>query len=103
MNSYKFKRLRGVDDLQNTYAFVGNSQGDSFCSNDVKEGLSQGDWASFTFEGIDKTDQEAIYKESLRRQRENEVYIFKLKEEGRFEEPYDLVIHFKPYSLFDNL
>lgn len=75
---------KGIDDLQNIYAFKGNSQGDESCSNEILDYLASKGWMSFHFDKIDKTNQEAIYEESLRRQKANEIYIQKCKTDGTY-------------------
>lgn len=101
MNTYIIKRKKGIDDLQNIYAWTGNSQGDESFTNDIGEGLASNGWMSYRFKDIDILDQEAINKESIRRQKANEEYIKKLKEEGYYGEEFDVVFHIQPNPIFD--
>lgn len=101
MNTYTIKRKKGIDDLQNIYAWTGNSQGDESFTNDIGEGLASNGWMSYRFKDIDILDQEAINKESIRRQKANEEYIKKLKEEGHYGEEFDVVFHIQSNPIFD--
>lgn len=93
LKEYKYttKHKKGITDLLNIYAFLGNSQGDTSATNDVLEYKAAKGWLSFAFgKNIDCNDQEAINKESERRQKENEITISKLKESGEYGKEYEL-------------
>lgn len=60
--------------------------------NEVTDYLSSEGWVSFNFQNIDPTDQLAIYQESARRVRENNKYIFQLKQERRYGQEYFVFI-----------
>lgn len=98
MHTYKIKAYKGVNDLQNIYAWTGGSQGDESFTNNVKENH---EWMIYNFKDIDKNDQEAINIESARRKEENENYIQKLKEIGKYKEEYEINIHMMHNPLFD--
>jgi len=102
MESIELKKKRGQDDLLSLVAFKGNSQGDEFATNDVKEANAYGNWCSYRFDDdVDRNDQESINKEVERRRKWNEEYIQKLKDEGRYLEEYTTTIHFKSNPIFD--
>lgn len=92
ITNYTIKNRRGIDDLECEYAFRGNSQGDDSVSNEISDYLGSDSWMSFGFKNIDKTDQEAIYKESARIKAKNLAYIKELKESGKYGEEYDITI-----------
>lgn len=100
--TYTLKRLRGVHDLKNIYAWTGNSQGDEFATNDSAKGMARGGWASYRFLDIDVSDQNAINAESERRQRDNDEYIKELKEKGEYMKEYEIKVHLKHNSIFDS-
>lgn len=104
-HNFTQKLRRGIDDLINTYAFHGNSQGDTFVTNSVEEYKAAEGWLSFMFNPeIDKFDQEAINREIERRKQLNASYIDKLKEEGKYEEEYEYstTLYVRPNLTFDN-
>jgi hypothetical protein len=103
MKEYKIKQKRGIDDLQNIYAWVGNSQGDESHTNIIEVGLASDGWMSYMFKNINFLDQNAINIESARRKQANEDYIKKLKEEGKFGQEYELSLHIKENPLFDRV
>jgi hypothetical protein len=74
---------KGINDLQNEYAFRGNSQGDDSCSNEISDYLASGGWMSFHFP-VPIDDQRAIYEESERRKAANEKYIRQCKNDGTY-------------------
>lgn len=78
-----FSGKKGIDDLQNEYAFRGNSQGDESCSNEISDYLASGGWMSFHFP-VPIDDQRAIYEESKRRKAANEKYIRQCKKDGTY-------------------
>lgn len=95
--------FKGKTDLLNIYAFRGNSQGDESHSNEIIDYKTSDGWMSFHFEGIDKTNQEAIYIESLRRQKLNAEYIEKCKSDGTFGERLpDIEMQLTNFPLFDD-
>jgi len=96
------KRKLGIDDLLCEFAFQGNSQGDTTATNEISEYIASKGWLSVTrgFEDI-MLDQEAIYKESLRRYEVNIAYIEKLKAEGKYGEEYEIDINLHPHPEFD--
>jgi hypothetical protein len=102
-DSYTIKRRKGIDDLQNIYAWAGNSQGDESCTNDTKVGLASEGWMSYHFNNIDMYDQEAINKESIRRREANDKYIQELKDKGEYGAYFDISIHVKHNPLFDRV
>jgi len=103
---YNIKRKirKGIDDLKNIYAFLGNSQGDESYSNEIKDYEASEGWMSFVFEGVDPTDQQAIYDESARRKKENDDYIADLIVKGEYgkEWEHSITMHLKPNPLFDH-
>lgn len=101
ITEYKLKGYRGVDDLLSEYAFRGNSQGDESASNEISDYISSKGWMSFMFGDIDKTNQEAIYKEVERRKQQNLDYIDKLVREGRYKEEYEITISLAHNPIFD--
>lgn len=98
IKEYKFKYQRGIDDLQNIFAWSPSSQRDEHYTNDVNE---DHDWQIYNFKDIDPTNQEAINIESARRNEENQNYIKQLRKEERFGEEYIMNIHIKENPLFD--
>lgn len=101
--TYTFKRKKGIDDLKNIYAFVGNSQGDDSKSNEIRDYISAKGWMSFIFGNeIDKTNQEAIYEESQRRILWNTAYVDQLLREGGFGEEYEISIELVHNPIFDD-
>lgn len=107
LKEYKYttKHKKGITDLIPIYAFVGNSQGDTSATNSVEEYKSSNGWLSYAFDkSIDCNDQEAINKESLRRQKENEITIKELKDSGEYGKEYEstitILINNRPF--FDN-
>jgi hypothetical protein len=107
LKEYKYttKHKKGITDLINIYAFLGNSQGDTSATNSVEEYKAAKGWLSYAFDkSIDCNDQEAINKESLRRQKENEITINKLKESGEYSQEYEstITILMGNRPLFDN-
>lgn len=102
MNTYTFKGKRGIDDLQNIYAWTGGSQGDEGFTNKIEVGLASNGWMIYRFKDIDITDQNAIYEESIRRLKANITYIRKLIEEGHYGEEFEMNMHIKPNPIFDN-
>lgn len=88
---YTTKHKKGITDLLNTYAFVGSSQGDTSQTNNVQDYIDSKGWLSFAFDNsIDRYNQEAINKESERRQKENEITINKLKQSGEYGQEYEV-------------
>lgn len=98
---YKFKRHRGIDDLQSIYAFNGNSQGDESHSSQIADYIASQGWMSFDFTGIDKTDQEAINAESARIDKANKEYIDQLYKEGKYGEEYEISVEMVHNPLLD--
>jgi hypothetical protein len=98
---YTIKGKRGIDDLKGIYAFVGNSQGDTSESNEISDYIASRGWMSFIFDGIDITNQEAIYQESGRRLKDNLDYIEGLHREGRFGEEFESTISLVHNPLYD--
>jgi len=93
LKEYKYitKHKKGITDLLNIYAFLGNSQGDTSETNSIEQYKAAKGWLSYAFDkDIDCNDQEAINKESERRQKENEITINKLKESGEYGEEYEV-------------
>lgn len=93
---------KGIDDLLQTHAFIGNSQGDETKTNNISEYLNSGGWLSYVFKDIDITDQEAIYRESAKRAYENKKYIKKLKDENSYEELYPITLEFQYNEKLDS-
>lgn len=102
MNTYTFKGKKGIDDLQNIYAWRGNSQGDESYTNLISVGLASDGWMSYHFKDIPINDQDAINQESARRKKANDDYIAKLKEEGKYGEEFTVTFHVKPNAIFDH-
>jgi len=95
LKEYKYttKHRKGITDLINIYAFLGNSQGDTSATNSIEEYKAAKGWLSYAFdESIDCNDQEAIDKESLRRQEQNEITIKELKDSGEYGKEYENTI-----------
>ena len=92
----------GIDDLKTEYAFHGNSQGDTSCTNDVKQYVASDGWLSCWFKDIDPLNQEEIDKEVERRKEWNKLYVKKLKKQGTYGKPTEGVSitlkHFPPYD-----
>lgn len=103
METLTLNRYKGIDDLQNTFAWTSNSQGDEFRTNSIEEAKKQGAWVSYQFPDIDPTDQDAINAESARRKQLNDDYVQSLIEKGEYKQKYDLKIHFKPIPTFDRV
>jgi hypothetical protein len=99
MQQYKFKIKKGIDDLKGLYAFVGNSQGDTNCSNSITDYLSSQGWMSFVFD-CELTDQ-AIQEEILKRKAWNEQYIQDLKESNEYGQEVEYSMNIEHNSLFD--
>jgi hypothetical protein len=103
MKEYKIKQRNGIDNLQSTAAFIGNSQGDRTHTNDIQRYKDSDGWLSYVFgDDIDKTDQRAINTEAIRREKENEKIVEDLKRTGKYGEEYEISIKVKPCALFDN-
>ncbi len=102
-NSYTIKRQKGIDDLQNIYAWTGNSQGDTSCTNIIEVGLASDGWMTYNFKDVNFLDQEAINKESIRRKEANDKYIQELKDKGEYGAYFDINIHVKHNPLFDRV
>jgi hypothetical protein len=95
LKEYKYttKHKKGITDLINTYAFIGNSQGDISATNSVEEYKNSNGWLSYAFDkNIDSNNQEAINKESERRQEENKITIKELKDSGEYGKEYESTI-----------
>jgi hypothetical protein len=103
MKEYKVKQRNGIDNLQSEFAFKGNSQGDTTCTNDVQIYKDSDGWLSYVFgDHIDKYDQKAINAEATRRKQENKKIIEDLKRIGKYGEEYEISIKIKPFPLFDS-
>lgn len=101
MNTHTLKLRKGIDDLQNIYAWTGNSQGDESYTNKKEIGLASEGWMTYRFKDIDMHDQNAIYEESIRRILTNMNYIRKLIEEGHYGEEFEVSMYIKPNPIFD--
>lgn len=102
IKSYNSYHRKGITDLQCIYAFIGSSQGDNSATNDVQEYEQSEGWLSFIFDkSIDKFDQDAINKESKRREDQNKDIIQKLKDTGEYGKEYSNTIHLTSCPLFD--
>lgn len=99
--TYEIKGKRGIDDLQTTYAFHGNSQGDEGRSNLVEDYVAAKGWMSNVFD-VDPTDQKAILIESKRREVANAEYVTRLHAEGKFGEEYLITMQTQYNSAFDD-
>ncbi len=99
MKEYKLKGKYGIDDLEGIYAFIGNSQGDTSCSNSVEDYNNSGGWLSFVF-NCELTD-EAINKEIERRIDNNTKYISQLAQEGKYGEIYENSVKIQENPIFD--
>lgn len=97
---YTFKGKRGITDLRSEYAFVGNSQGDESRSNSIEDYIAAKGWMSYVFSC--SLNQDAIDKEAKRRKQRNSDYIKQLKEEGRFEEEYEIKLELVNNPTFDS-
>lgn len=89
---YQYKGKKGITDLTNEKAFIGNSQGDETATNEISDFVASQGWLSNTFKDVDITDQKAIYEESLRRKQVNLDYIEKLKSNGEYGKEYTMDI-----------
>lgn len=104
MNTYILPGgFKGKTDLQNIYAFRGNSQEDESHSNEILDYIASDSWMSFHFDGIDVTNQAAIYAESLRRQKVNAEYVEQCKVDGTYGDRLpDIEMQIAHSSLFDD-
>jgi len=100
IKTYSCTRKLGIDDLLSEYAFVGNSQGDETRTNSIEEYKNSGGWLSYAF-SVELTD-ESIQKEVNKRKAANELYVAKLKEEGKYGEDFEWAIQVKENLLFDS-
>lgn len=98
---YKIKCKKGIDDLQNEYAFTHDSTGVHEYTNEISQYLESNGWLGYRFDDIDITDQEAIYKESERRKQANLDYIETLYNDGIYGEEYEITISIQDNSAFD--
>ena len=99
MQEYKFKIKKGIDDLKGLYAFVGNSQGDTRCSNLISDYIASEGWMSFVFD-CELTD-EAIQQEIVKRKSWNEQYIQELKESNEYGQEVEYSMGIEHNPLFD--
>lgn len=96
---YGFKIRKGIDDLESLYAFHGNSQGDTSCTNDISVYKASGGWMSFTFKC--ELTEEAINKEIIERKKRNFKYIDELTKSGEYGKEIEQIIEIEGNSVFD--
>ena len=99
---YQYKGKKGITDLTQEKAFIGNSQGDETATNEISHFVASEGWLSNVFKDVDITDQQAIYAESLRRKQANIDYINKLKSDGEYGEEYTMDIELIDDPMMDN-
>lgn len=100
MQDYSFIKKTGINDLKSLFAFEGNSQGDTSCSNSIEEFIASKGWMSFMFK-CDLT-KEAIDEELAQRKLWNDNYIKELKENGTFGEDYCTNVSIELDPLYDS-
>jgi len=87
MKTYKGPDLfKGINDLKEVKAFLGNSQGDETRTNSVEAFKAAKGWLSVSqeFKNIDYLNQEKVDELSDTLQKENDEYIKLLKETGEY-------------------
>ena len=99
---YQYKGKKGITDLTQEKAFIGNSQGDETATNEISHFIASEGWLSNVFKDVDITDQQAIYAESQRRKQANIDYINSLKSAGEFGKEYtmDIEVIDNPMMIF---
>lgn len=77
---------RGIDDLNSIYAFHGGSQGDDTRSNDVELYKASNGWLILNrdFKDINYLDQNEVDKRSKEIDKENNLYIKRLKQNKKY-------------------
>ena len=98
MKSYKFKVRRGINDLTSIHPWVASSQGDHSYSDKVTD---EHDWLMFIFDGIDKTNQDAIDIEIERRIQYNKDYVVELMKSGDYGSVIEHTLILKNNPMFD--
>ena len=83
---YGRELFKGIDDLNNIYAFSGASQGDESQSNSVEDYKFMNGWLGVNdnFKNIDYLNQDEVNKLSNKLKIENELYIQSLKDSGEY-------------------
>lgn len=96
---YSFKIRKGIDDLESLYAFHGNSQGDTSCTNDIDTYKASDGWMSFMFKC--ELTEEAINKEIIERKKRNFKYVDELTKSGEYGKEVENFIEIKEDAVFD--
>jgi hypothetical protein len=99
------QHVRGITDLESTYAFYGGAQGDHSVSNSVEDFITAEGWlvVSPAFKDIDYHNQDEINKRVDEIIARNKAKVLELIADGTYGEKYENEVNISvvPHPIFD--